>query len=455
MPEPRPDSPSTFRIPIAYTDEELASYERIIVRRQKQSAGPAAGGGVIATGVVVALLGGFLGVAAGIVSPRGGSLLAVLVFGGFWIGAWASVIWSKRRTARILLARRDAFRADLRNASILVTNAGIFTRSNTIRSFYAFSAIKASSQEGGFVLLWTRPESAIAIPLRLLSPIQRDWLLSHPGAMVSRDDKSASELLLRADQRLRGQHRLYHEAAGTGVHHADSAQCQQRDGLNGVTQSGRVFPIVRRQWPDEGFMQRAKQRGGGQRGILRRQMAGAHRGFDPGADLAGDLAAAGDPRRRDIDIDRFGQNAPGKLALRQHMHRNRGDGRGQRRGRPRCCVRGAADGREFVARDVRDQLGNQVRLGGEVTIDGSGGDIGPDRDRRDLHRGHAAIRRGTARRRQNGATPRRKPFHHLVGSPIDHARASLPWRGFQAVLARPGCPRLDVFGGSVQTALKN
>jgi hypothetical protein len=156
MPEPRPDSPSTFRIPIAYTDEELASYERIIVRRQKQSAGPAAGGGVIATGVVVALLGGFLGVAAGIVSPRGGSLLAVLVFGGFWIGAWASVIWSKRRTARILLARRDAFRADLRNASILVTNAGIFTRSNTIRSFYAFSAIKASSQEGGFVLLWTR-----------------------------------------------------------------------------------------------------------------------------------------------------------------------------------------------------------------------------------------------------------------------------------------------------------
>jgi hypothetical protein len=42
-----------------------------------------------------------------------------------------------------------------------------------------------------------------------------------------------------------------------------------------------------------------------------------------------------------------------------------------------------------------------------------------------------------------------------VGSPIDHARASLPWRGFQTVLARPGCPRLAVFGGSVQTALKN
>lgn len=184
MPELRQDAPPTFRIPIAYTDEELASYERIIVRRQKRSAGPYTGGGLITTGFVVALLGGFLGVAAGIVSPRGGGLLAVLVFGGFWSGAWASVIWSKRRTARILRARQDALRSDLRNASILVTNAGIFTRSRTTRAFYAFSAIKASSQEGGFVLLWTRPESAIAIPLRLLAPIQRDWLLSHPGAMA-------------------------------------------------------------------------------------------------------------------------------------------------------------------------------------------------------------------------------------------------------------------------------
>jgi hypothetical protein len=184
MPEPRQDTPPVFRIPLAYTDEELASYERLIVRRQKQSAGPYAGAGVIATGFVVALLGGFLGVATDIVSPRGGGLLAVLVFGGFWIGAWASVIWSKRRAARIQQARRDAFRADIRKASILVTSAGIFTRSNTTRSFYSLSAITATSQEGGFVLLWTRPESAIAIPLRLLSPVQRDWLLSCAGEVA-------------------------------------------------------------------------------------------------------------------------------------------------------------------------------------------------------------------------------------------------------------------------------
>jgi hypothetical protein len=146
-----------------------------------QIAGPYTASALIATGFVVALIGAFLAVAAGIVSPRGGGLLAVLVFGGYWIGAWTAVIWSRRRTRRIQQARRDVFRADLKNASILATNAGVFTRSTSIRSFYALSAIKAATQESGLVLLWTRSESAIAVPVRLLAPIQRDWLLSLPG----------------------------------------------------------------------------------------------------------------------------------------------------------------------------------------------------------------------------------------------------------------------------------
>ena len=128
-------------------------------------------------------------------------------------------------------------------------------------------------------------------------------------------------------------------------------------------------------------MQRAEQRGSGERRVLRRQMSGAHRGIDPGCDLAGDFAAAGEPRRRDVDIDRFGQNAPGELALRQHMHGNGGDGGGQRRGRPGCGIRRAADRRQFVARDLGDQFGNQLGLGGEIAVDGAGRDIGADRDR--------------------------------------------------------------------------
>ncbi len=62
----------------------------------------------------------------------------------------------------------------------------------------------------------------------------------------------------------------------------------------------------------------------------------------------------------------------------------------------RAC---AADRRQFVARDIGDQFGNQVRLGGEIAVDGAGGDIGADRDRRDLHRSHAAVRGSVPRRR--------------------------------------------------------
>ena len=185
-------------------------------------------------------------------------------------------------------------------------------------------------------------------------------------------------------------------------------------------------PDFRRQRPDQRFMQRAEQRGRGERGVLRRQMSGADRGVDPGGDLAGDLAAAGEPRRRDVDIDRLGQNAPGELALRQHMHGNRGDGGGQRRGRPGRGIRRAADRGQFVARDLGDQFGNQIGLGGEIAVDGAGGDIGADRDRGDLHRGHAALGRGVPRRRQNGAAPRREPFYDLMGSPIDHGAFLVP-----------------------------
>ena len=155
-------------------------------------------------------------------------------------------------------------------------------------------------------------------------------------------------------------------------------------------------------------------------------MAGAHRGVDPGSNLAGDFAATGETRYRDIDIDRFGQNAPGELALRQHMHGNGGDGGGECRGRPRRGIRRAADRRQLVARHLGDQFGNQLGLGGEVAVDRAGRDIGADRNRGDLHRHHAALGRSVPRRRQDGATPRGQPLYDLIGSPIDHWRVSVP-----------------------------
>ena len=87
--------------------------------------------------------------------------------------------------------------------------------------------------------------------------------------------------------------RLHHEtAARRRVHHADGARARaasrsarRRAALAGSSRlsgaSGRTSALR---------MQRAEQRGCGKRGILRRQMTGAHRGIDAGCDLAGDLA---------------------------------------------------------------------------------------------------------------------------------------------------------------------
>ena len=51
------------------------------------------------------------------------------------------------------------------------------------------------------------------------------------------------------------------------------------------------------------------------------------------------------------------------------------------------------------------------------------------RDRRDLHRRHAAFAGRIPRRSQDGAAPRREALHDLMGPPINHACVSLDGRG--------------------------
>ena len=182
MPELRENTPPpAFRVPITYTDKELDAYERLLTYRQNQAAAPYPWGAVLAVGFVLAMIGGFVSIAAEATSPRGGSLVAVLVFGAFWSGAWTLELFGKRGKRRTARASKDAFRASLQQAAILVTSRGVFTRSVSIRSFYPCSAITTASREDELILLWTRRESAVALPVRLLTPAQQDWLLEFYG----------------------------------------------------------------------------------------------------------------------------------------------------------------------------------------------------------------------------------------------------------------------------------
>ncbi len=123
------------------------------------------------------------------------------------------------------------------------------------------------------------------------------------------------------------------------------------------------------------------------------------------------------------------------------MHGNGADRRRQGGRWSGRGIRGAADRGQLIARDVRDQFGNQIRLGREITIDGAGRDIGANRNRRDLHGGHAGFGRGIARRRQNSAAPCGQALHHLMGSPIDHGAFLVPSRG-PAAWRRPNATSL-------------
>jgi hypothetical protein len=182
MPELRENTlPPAFRVPITDTDKELDAYERLLTYRQNQTTTPYPWGAVLAIGFVLAMIGGAVSVVAAATSPHGGGLVTVLVFGAFWSGAWTLELFGRRRKRRAAQANKDAFRASLQQAAILVTSRGVFTRSVSIRSFYPCSAIKTASREDELILLWTRRESAVALPVRLLTPAQQNWLLEFYG----------------------------------------------------------------------------------------------------------------------------------------------------------------------------------------------------------------------------------------------------------------------------------
>jgi hypothetical protein len=172
-----------FRIALDYTDRDLAAHDRIVAGRFGSSSRMLRLLGMVATGFIAAFIGTVLAVAAGSVRKYDGGVIAALIFGGFWLGAWSPAIWWQRHARRVLQARRIAARARWQGAVLFVGPGGIAIRRIGIRLFYARTAITSVTLEQGLVLLWTTTDTAIAIPARLLQPGQQALLVSfgHSG----------------------------------------------------------------------------------------------------------------------------------------------------------------------------------------------------------------------------------------------------------------------------------
>jgi hypothetical protein len=162
-----------FRIEISYSEGELAAYESIVGRKrqQKQYLG---GWAPIATGFLAALAGGLLSVAAGVVPQGRVGFVAMLIFAGFWIGAWGPSLWAwpgRRRSRRAWLEQT-------RGASLRLMSGGLVMRRSGRVGIYNRSAVLAAGVERGLLLLWVGEDSAIGVPTRLLTPEQRAALLA-------------------------------------------------------------------------------------------------------------------------------------------------------------------------------------------------------------------------------------------------------------------------------------
>ena len=169
-----------FRIDLTYTDQELTAYEAITLRHQQAQAGRHTwySWSVLATGALSALAVAVLALVLGIADRNTGGLVAVLVFGGFYLGIWTPSVWDRvlrRRTCKAFWAK---FRTTWADTTLTVTPKGIRLRSPDYRVAYVRAAIERANRESRLILLWVKADVPLAIPVQLLTPAQETILLS-------------------------------------------------------------------------------------------------------------------------------------------------------------------------------------------------------------------------------------------------------------------------------------
>ncbi|WP_126115068.1 MULTISPECIES: hypothetical protein [unclassified Bosea (in: a-proteobacteria)] len=175
---------AAFEIRLDYSAEEFAQYQTIDAGRRQALVKPSpleSWPALISLGCAVALLAAGLAVAGGASDLRAGGTIAALVFAAFWLGLWAPSLAARASAADREQAAFDDFMAEWRDCRVLVTQAGLWTRSHAMRGFMPFSAIRSATVAHGLLSLWPEAGAPISLPLRLLNPDQQARLVALAG----------------------------------------------------------------------------------------------------------------------------------------------------------------------------------------------------------------------------------------------------------------------------------
>lgn len=174
--------PAAFCIALDYTDAELRTHQAIIARLATPPTPGYLTPLVVATGFVAALLLAWVADLAGAVRGQGGAIIAGLLFLGFSLGIWAPSIWAWRFNRRHVQAQQALARRQSQGATCVVSGRGLALRLAGARILYPRSTIGGVTLEQGLLLVWppagNDPMPILAVPLRLLTPAQRDALAS-------------------------------------------------------------------------------------------------------------------------------------------------------------------------------------------------------------------------------------------------------------------------------------
>ncbi|QCI67322.1 hypothetical protein [Phreatobacter stygius] len=180
-PDGAPAEPTPrFRIDLDYADDELAAVEAVMARRQQAllKRDPWDPWAIIIMGCIVAFATAILAMWLGVGRRGQGAIIAALAFVAFWIGASSPGLIARRQAARLRAAERADFRAEWAGTTLAVDARGISLQRPDAQGFYAASAFRSATREGGLVLLWPHAGAPLAIPARLMSTGQQARLMA-------------------------------------------------------------------------------------------------------------------------------------------------------------------------------------------------------------------------------------------------------------------------------------